>query len=59
MTGMVDRGHMLNVRVSDDELAMLRAVAVANGLTQSDMLRQLIRRAHEKLGQVQPKKKRK
>ena len=42
---MVDRTKMLNVRVTEDEGRMLKALAEHQGLSASDILRQYIRRA--------------
>jgi predicted DNA-binding protein len=42
---MVDRDKMLNVRITDDEDRMLKALAEHQGLTSSDIIRQYIRRA--------------
>lgn len=50
---------MLNVRVSEDEMAMLQAVAEAIGLSQSDTVRQLIRRAYVELPGSSGQKRRK
>lgn len=46
----------LNVRVTEDELAMLKALADAHGLSASDIVRQCIRREHEKIASP-PKRK--
>lgn len=56
---MVERSRMLNVRVSEDEMAMLQAVAEAIGLSQSDTVRQLIRRAYVELPGSSGQKRRK
>jgi predicted DNA binding CopG/RHH family protein len=37
---------MLNVRVTDEEIEMLKEIAERHGLNQSDAVRQLIRREH-------------
>ena len=42
---MVERTKMVNVRVTDDEDRMLKALAEHQGMTASDVLRQYIRRA--------------
>jgi hypothetical protein len=47
---------MLNVRISDEEVDMLRALAERAGLTASDLLRQYIRREY---AEAFPPKKRK
>ena len=41
----VDRDYMLRVRMSDDERRQLQWLADEDGLTASDAVRQLIRRA--------------
>ena len=47
------------MRASDEEAAMLHALAEAEGVSQSDYLRLFIRRAHaEKFGDKKPKTKR-
>lgn len=43
---MTDRDRKLTIRVSNDELAMLEALAEADGLSASDIIRQYIRRSH-------------
>jgi len=40
------RTVMFNVRMTDGEIAMLRALAESDGLSGSDVVRQLIRREH-------------
>ncbi len=40
------RTHNFNVRLSDDEHAMLVALADAKGLTASDLVRQFVRRSY-------------
>jgi hypothetical protein len=47
---MVDRNRVLNVRMTDAEMAMLQGLAEQTGLAQSDVVRQLIRRAHADAG---------
>jgi uncharacterized protein (DUF1778 family) len=42
---MVERDKMLNVRVTDEEDRMLKALAEHQGLSISDVVRQYIRRA--------------
>jgi uncharacterized protein (DUF1778 family) len=42
---MVERDKMLNIRISDDEDRMLKALAEYTGLSISDVIRQYIRRA--------------
>jgi hypothetical protein len=46
---MPKRTRNLNVRISDEELAMLAELAERDGLTSSDWLRFTIRRAHTKV----------
>jgi uncharacterized protein (DUF1778 family) len=53
---MVERDRMLNVRISDDEDRMLKALAEHQGMSISDVLRQYIRRAFAEA--FPPKKKR-
>jgi hypothetical protein len=60
----VDRDYMLRVRMSEDERRQLQWLADEDGLTASDAVRQLIRRAFmERANQlaeaVKPKPKRK
>lgn len=51
------RDHMLTLRCSELEISMLRAVALHTGLSQSDVLRQLVRREHLRLGLGTPRDK--
>jgi predicted DNA binding CopG/RHH family protein len=46
---MVDRERVLNVRMTEAEMAMVKDLADASGLSQSDIVRQLVRRAHAEL----------
>lgn len=46
---MLKRTHNLNVRISDEELAMLARLAERDGITSSDWLRITIRRAHTRV----------
>jgi uncharacterized protein (DUF1778 family) len=46
MSPMVNRDKKLTVRASDEELAMLQAVADAAGVSSSDVVRMFIRKAH-------------
>lgn len=56
---MVDRERMLNVRVADSEIEMIKELAEHMGLSQSDVIRQLLRKAHaEAFGSRKPKPKR-
>ncbi|HSY22443.1 MAG TPA: hypothetical protein VK841_10030 [Polyangiaceae bacterium] len=41
----IERDQNLHVRTTEDEMRMLRALADADGLSTSDVVRQLIRRA--------------
>jgi hypothetical protein len=41
-----ERTELLTIRVTPDELRMLREVAEADGLTSSDVVRQFVRRTH-------------
>jgi len=51
-----EREEMLNVRMTAEELAMLRALAEGDGLSQSDVVRQFIRRTYrERYGDKKPK----
>jgi predicted transcriptional regulator len=43
------RSSAVTIRMSDEEVAMLKAIAEAKGLSVSDVLRQYVRREHEKL----------
>lgn len=45
-----ERDYMLRVRMSDEERKMLGWLADAEGLTASDAVRQLIRRAYTERG---------
>lgn len=42
---MVERDKMLNIRISEDEDRMLKALAEHQGMSISDVVRQYIRRA--------------
>lgn len=56
---MVDRERVLNVRMTDAEMQMVKELAEHAGLSQSDAVRQLVRQAHSKLASEQPPKRRK
>jgi hypothetical protein len=57
MASKREREEMLNVRMTAEELAMLRALAEGDGLSQSDVVRQFIRRTYrERFGEKKPKK---
>lgn len=55
---MVDRPNLFNVRLTDDELRMVRELAEHFGLNQSDTFRQLVRRAHAEQVGDRPRGKR-
>lgn len=46
---MANRDKLLNIRVSEAERRMLEAVAEAEGINVSDLIRQFIRRSYRKL----------
>jgi hypothetical protein len=50
---MAQRVKAWNVRVTDDEDEMLRALAHHLGLSVSDVLRQLVRQAHVKVARAE------
>jgi hypothetical protein len=52
---MVERSRLLNVRMTEDEMAMIRDLAERFGLSQSDTIRQLVRRAHAEPASARPK----
>jgi predicted DNA binding CopG/RHH family protein len=55
---VLERDRRLTIRLSDEELAMVAALAEVDGVSQSDYLRLFIRRAHaEKFGDKKPKKR--
>jgi uncharacterized protein (DUF1778 family) len=43
---MAERNRSINVRVSEEEMAMLAELADADGVSQSDFLRLYIRKSH-------------
>jgi antitoxin component of RelBE/YafQ-DinJ toxin-antitoxin module len=53
------RTRMLNVRVADLEMTMLQQLAEEIGLSVSDVVRQLIRKAHSEAGLARAKPRRK
>lgn len=55
---MVDRERVLNVRMTEAEMAMVRELAEHIGLSQSDVVRQLVRRAHAEIASVKPSARR-
>jgi hypothetical protein len=42
----IARGRKFTIRVTDEELSMLEALANADGVTSSDYVRQFVRREH-------------
>jgi hypothetical protein len=46
---MTTREKAVTIRMSEDEVAMLRVVAETKGLSISDVVRQYVRREHDKL----------
>jgi hypothetical protein len=42
-----ERTELLTVRVTPEELAMLKRLAEADGVSSSDLVRQFVRRSHE------------
>jgi hypothetical protein len=51
------RTELFNLRMSVDEMAMLRALADSMGLSAADVVRQSVRRAYaEKFGDKPPKR---
>jgi uncharacterized protein (DUF1778 family) len=57
---MLERNRSINVRVSDEEIAMLAELADADGVSQSDFLRLYVRRTYaERFGTKKPGAKKK
>jgi predicted DNA binding CopG/RHH family protein len=56
---MTDRERVLNVRLSDDEMQMVKELAAHVGLSQSDAVRQLIRKAYSDAGLGSGKRRKK
>ena len=55
----IERDKSLRVRVSAEELDMVQALADAEGITASDIVRLYIRRAYaERFGETKPRKRR-
>ncbi len=53
------RDRKLTIRTTDEEIALLAALAEADGVSSSDVLRTFIRKAHaERFGDKRPKVKR-
>jgi uncharacterized protein (DUF1778 family) len=44
---MVEKTHRLNVRITDEEWKMLKAMADAKGISASDFIRMFIRETYE------------
>lgn len=53
----IERTELLTVRVTPEEMAMVKAVAEADGLSASDLVRQFIRRSHAERFAPKPKAK--
>jgi hypothetical protein len=53
-----NRSENFQLRMSAGELSMLRAIAEADGLTASDVIRQMIRREFMERWPMKPKAKR-
>jgi hypothetical protein len=53
----MQRERVLNVRLAEEEVAMVKALTAHSGLKQSDTVRQLIRRAFDELPPKAQKKK--
>jgi hypothetical protein len=51
------RDFMLRVRMTEDERKMLETLAARQGLTSSDVVRQLVRREHEVTVRAAPRKR--
>jgi hypothetical protein len=56
---MVVRTRMLNVRVAELEMTMLQQLAEETGLSVSDVVRQLVRKAHSEAALARAKARRK
>ncbi len=55
----IERARVFQLRVTDEELAMMRALADDRGLTASDVVRLFVREAYrERFGDKKPKKPR-
>jgi hypothetical protein len=52
-----ERDQNLHVRMAEEEMRMLRAIAEADGLSTSDVVRQLVRRAFMERWPTKPKKR--
>jgi hypothetical protein len=52
-----ERTDLLTVRVTPEEMAMVKELAAADGVSASDLIRQFIRRSHaERFGAPKPKR---
>lgn len=59
MTPPIERNRVFQIRASDEELAMLAAIAEAEGVSGADVLRLFIRRTYaERFGDKKPKPRR-
>lgn len=56
---MADRDHYVAIRVTADEKAMIEALAEDSGLSQSDVVRQLVRTAYREKFPTTPAKTKK
>ena len=55
----IQRSERLGLRIAPEEVEMLQTLADADGLSASDIVRSLIRRAYaERFGEKKPKQKR-
>lgn len=55
---MVERTRVITIRASEDEVAMLHALAEHDGVSSSDLIRLFIRRAYsEKFADKKPRKR--
>ncbi len=57
MVAMAERSRLLNVRMTDDEMGMVRQLSDRFGLSQSDTIRQLVRRAYGESETPRPKRR--
>jgi hypothetical protein len=53
-----ERTELLTVRVTPEEMAMVKALADADGVSASDLVRQFIRRTHAERFTPKPRTKR-
>lgn len=54
---MAERPRVLNIRMTDAEMEMVRSIAEHMGLTQSDAVRQVVRQAFAELPDAKPRKR--